>query len=172
MARMQVYGIVGRKNTGKTHLVARLVALATQRGLVVSTVKHAHHAFDVDQPGKDSYLHREAGAREVVVSSALRWALLHENRGAAEASLPALLATLSPCDLVLVEGFKAGNHPKLEVYRSSCGQPPLSAEDATVEAIAVDDLRSIETGLPRLALDDTAAVLDFILRRVGIAGSR
>ena len=123
-ARMNVFGIVGRKNSGKTHLVARLVAAATRRGLVVSTVKHAHHGFDVDQPGKDSYVHREAGAREVVVSSALRWALLHVNRGAPEPSLDELLARLSPCDLVLVEGFKAGRHSKLEVYRPACGQPP------------------------------------------------
>jgi molybdopterin-guanine dinucleotide biosynthesis protein MobB len=172
MSLMRVYGIVGRKNTGKTHLVARLVEAATRRGLRVSTVKHAHHAFDVDQPGKDSYVHREAGAHEVIVSSGLRWALLHENRGAAEPSLPELLARLSPCDLVLVEGFKAGSHPKLEVYRSACGQPPLSAADATVEAIAVDGPHGVDGSVPRLPLDDTDAVLDFILRRVGIAGSR
>jgi molybdopterin-guanine dinucleotide biosynthesis protein MobB len=165
---MRVYGIVGRKNTGKTHFVARLVRAATARGLVVSTVKHAHHAFDIDQPGKDSYVHREAGAREVVVTSAQRWALLHENRGAAEASLPELLALLSPCDLVLVEGFKAGTHPKLEVYRASCGQPPLSADDASVEAIATDDPMSVGEGCPRLPLDDTDAVLDFVLARVGL----
>jgi molybdopterin-guanine dinucleotide biosynthesis protein B len=138
---------------------------------VVSTVKHAHHAFDVDQPGKDSYVHREAGAHEVIVSSALRWALLHENRGVTEPPLHDLLAHLSPCDLVLVEGFKAGNHPKLEVYRSACGQPPLSREDATVEAIAVDDSSSVDSRAPRLPLGDAEAVLDFILRRVGLASS-
>ncbi len=165
---MRVYGIVGRKNTGKTHLVARLVRVATARGLVVSTVKHAHHAFDVDQPGKDSYVHREAGAREVLVTSTQRWALLHENRGATEASLPQLLALLAPCDLVLVEGFKGGMHAKLEVYRTSCGQPPLSADDATVEAIATDDAASVGGELPRLPLDDTDAVLDFVLARVGL----
>jgi molybdopterin-guanine dinucleotide biosynthesis protein MobB len=168
---MRVYGIVGRKNAGKTHLVARLVRAATARGLVVSTVKHAHHAFDIDQPGKDSHRHREAGAREVIVSSALRYALVHEHRGAPEPSLAELLARLSPCDLVLVEGFKAGNHPKLEAYRSACGQPPLRGEDAAVEAIAVDDGTVIETGLPRLPLDDADAVLDFILRRVGLERS-
>lgn len=166
---MHVYGIVGRKNTGKTHLVTRLVRTATRRGLTVSTVKHAHHAFDVDQPGKDSYLHREAGATEVIVSSALRWALLHENRGAPEPALPELLARLSPCDLVFVEGFKAGTHPKLEVYRETCGQPPLGAGDATVEAIAVDVATRIETQLVRLPLDDTDVVLDFILRRARLA---
>ncbi len=168
---MQVYGIVGRKNSGKTHLVARLVRAATQRGLTVSTVKHAHHGFDVDQPGKDSYVHREAGAQEVIVSSSLRWALLHENRGAAEPSLQELLARLSPCDLVIVEGFKKDDHRKLEVYRSTCGQPPLSAEDATIEAIAVDDSSDVACRVPRLPLDDTEAVLDFILRRVGLPPS-
>ena len=165
---MQVYGIVGRKNTGKTHLVTRLVRAATQRGFRVSTVKHAHHGFDVDQPGKDSYLHREAGATEVIVSSALRFALLHENRGAPEPALPELLGRLSPCDLVLIEGFKAGTHPKLEVYRSNCGQPPLARDDATIEAIALDAASRIDTSSRRLPLDDTAAVLEFILRRVGL----
>jgi molybdopterin-guanine dinucleotide biosynthesis protein B len=165
---MRVYGIVGRKNTGKTHLVARLVRAATARGLLVSTVKHAHHAFDIDQPGKDSYVHREAGAHEVVVTSAQRWALLHENRGDAEATLPELLALLSPCDLVLVEGFKSGTHPKLEVYRASCGQPPLSAADTSVEAIATDDPTRAGNGPPQLSLDDTDAVLDFVLARVDL----
>jgi molybdopterin-guanine dinucleotide biosynthesis protein MobB len=163
---MHVYGIVGRKNSGKTHLVTRLVRAAVQRGLVVSTVKHAHHTFDVDQPGKDSYLHREAGATEVLVSSAARWALLHEIRSAAEPTLDELLAHLGPCDLVLVEGFKRGGHPKLEVYRASCGQLPLGAADATVEAIACDDSSATDTRLKRLPLDDTEAVLDFILQRV------
>jgi molybdopterin-guanine dinucleotide biosynthesis protein MobB len=165
---MRVYGIVGRKNAGKTHLVERLVRAATRRGLSVSTVKHAHHAFDIDQPGKDSRRHREAGAREVIVSSALRYALVHEHRGAPEPSLAELLTRLSPCDLVLVEGFKTGDHPKLEVYRSACGQPPLSSADAAVEAIAVDGSPAVATSLPRLPLDETDAVLDFILRRVGL----
>ena len=163
---MHVFGIVGRKNSGKTHLVTRLVGAATRRGLVVSTVKHAHHALDVDQPGKDSWLHREAGAHEVIVASASRWALLHELRGAPEPTLDELLARLGPCDLVLVEGFKRGDHPKLEVYRADCGQPPLGADDATVEAIALDAATSVDTALVQLPLDDTDAVLDFILRRV------
>lgn len=164
---MRVYGIVGRKNAGKTHLVERLVRAAARRGIVVSTVKHAHHDFDIDQPGKDSHRHREAGAREVIVSSALRYALVHEHRGDAEATLAELLSRLSPCDLVLVEGFKAGDHPKLEVYRSACGQPPLSTVDTTVEAIASNDGTVVATSLPRLPLDDAEAVLDFILRRAG-----
>ena len=162
---MQVYGIVGRKNSGKTHLVARLVRAAVARGLAVSTLKHAHHGFDVDQPGKDSWLHREAGATEVLVASASRWALLHEHRGAPEPSLAELLARLGPCDLVLVEGFKRDPHPKLEVYRASCGQPPLGTDDAQVEAVATDDPAALQSGLPVLALDDTESVLDFILSR-------
>lgn len=161
---MRVYGIVGRKNSGKTHLVTRLITAARQRGLRVSSVKHAHHAFDVDQHGKDSYVHREAGATEVIVSSALRWALMHEHRGAPEATLPELLAKLSPCDLVLVEGFKSHDHPKLEVYRAACGQPPLSPDDATIEAVATDEAIAVAPGVARLPLGDTEAVLDFILR--------
>ena len=165
---MHVYGIVGRKNTGKTHLVTRLVRAAVARGLAVSTIKHAHHAFDVDQPGKDSWLHREAGAAEVLVASASRWALLHEHRGAPEPVLADLLARLGPCDLVLVEGFKREAHPKLEVYRACCGQPPLGPGDAQVEAVATDEPAALQTGLPVLALDDTDSVLDFILRRTGL----
>ena len=116
---MRVYGIVGRKNSGKTHLVARLLQAATARGLKVSTVKHAHHAFDIDQPGKDSHTHRAAGAHEVLVASSQRWALIHEHRGADEPALGDLLTHLGPCDLVLVEGFKGDDHPTLEVYRAT-----------------------------------------------------
>jgi molybdopterin-guanine dinucleotide biosynthesis protein B len=164
---MRIYGIVGRKNSGKTHLVARLVRSATARGLRVSTVKHAHHAFDIDQPGKDSHTHRSAGAHEVLVASAQRWALIHEHRGAAEPDLAALLAHLAPCDLVLVEGFKSGAHPKLEVYRVSCGQSPLARIDSSIEAQAVDTetMAQVTGAVPRLSLDDTDAVLDFILER-------
>ena len=171
---MRIYGIVGRKNSGKTHLVARLVRTATARGLCVSTVKHAHHDFDIDQPGKDSHTHRAAGAHEVLVASSQRWALIHEHRRAAEPELADLLAHLAPCDLVLVEGFKSGSHEKLEVYRSSCGQSPLAAQDASIAAQAVDvATMSVETGpVPRLPLDDTDAVLDFVLARTGLASAR
>lgn len=170
---MRIYGIVGRKNSGKTHLVARLVRSAAARGLRVSTVKHAHHAFDIDQPGKDSHTHRIAGAHEVLVASAQRWALIHEHRGAAEPGLDALLAHLAPCDLVLVEGFKSGAHPKLEVYRACCGQPPLAPSDSSIEAQAVDvETMAQGTGeVPRLPLDDTDAVLDFILERTGLGST-
>jgi molybdopterin-guanine dinucleotide biosynthesis protein MobB len=166
---MRIYGIVGRRNSGKTHLIARLLHAASARGLRVATVKHAHHAFDIDQPGKDSYVHREAGACEVLVASAQRWALVHEHRGAPEPGLDELLAHLSPCDLVLVEGFESGTHPKLEVYRASCGQPPLAEQDATIEAQALDaeSAASGHAAIERLPLDDADAVLDFILARTG-----
>ena len=164
---MRVFGVVGRKNSGKTHLVTRLLRVATQRGLRVSTIKHAHHAFDVDVPGKDSWLHREAGAHEVLVASSLRWALMHELRGAPEPALAELLGALSPCDLVLVEGFKREVQQRLEVYRESCGQTPLSLEDDGVGAVATDtpQLFSGRAGLVLLPLDDAGVVLDYILSR-------
>jgi molybdopterin-guanine dinucleotide biosynthesis protein B len=164
---MRVFGIVGRRNSGKTHLMMRLVRLATRRGLRTSTVKHAHHAFDVDQPGKDSWLHREAGAHEVLVASGARWALLHEQRGAAEPPLAELMARMSPCDLVLVEGFKREVNPRLEVYRASCGQTPLTLADAGICAVATDDAAIFRgrSALQCLPLDDEAAVLDYILSR-------
>jgi len=164
---MKVFGIVGRKNSGKTHLVTRLVQLASQRGLRVSTIKHAHHSFDIDRPGKDSHLHRVAGAHEVLVASAERWALLHEHRGAPEPSLVELLTKLAPCDLVLVEGFKREVNLRLEVYRSSCGQTPLAFEDAGILAVATDAaaIFAARGDLPCLPLDDEAAVLDYVLAR-------
>ena len=164
---MKTFGIVGRKNSGKTHLVTRLVRLASARGLRVSTVKHAHHSFDVDRPGKDSYLHREAGAHEVLVASAERWALLHEHRGAPEPQLGELLARLQPCDLVLVEGFKREVERRLEVYRASCGQTPLALDDAGILAVATDDAGTFaeRSNLRCLPLDDEAAVLDYVLER-------
>jgi molybdopterin-guanine dinucleotide biosynthesis protein MobB len=171
---MRIYGIVGRKNSGKTHLVARLLRAATARGLRVSTVKHAHHEFDIDQPGKDSHTHRVAGAQEVLVASSQRWALIHEHRGAAEPGLEELLAHLAPCDLVLVEGYKSGSHEKLEVYRLSCGQSPLAPHDASIAAQAVDaeTMTSGPGPVPRLPLDDTDAVLDFVLARAGVSSAQ
>lgn len=164
---MRVFGIVGRKNSGKTHLVTRLVRLGTARGLRISTVKHAHHAFDVDTPGKDSHEHRAAGAHEVLVASAARWALMHEHRGAEEPSLPELLGRLAPCDLVLVEGFKREVERRLEVYRASCGQSPLALEDDGIDAVATDDAGTFadRPGVRCLPLDDEAAVLDYVLSR-------
>jgi molybdopterin-guanine dinucleotide biosynthesis protein B len=162
---MRSFGIVGRKNSGKTHLVTRLLRLASSRGLRVSTIKHAHHAFDIDVPGKDSWLHREAGAHEVLVASAARWALMHELRDAPEPRLDELLARLAPCDLVLVEGFKREVGLRLEVYRSACGQSPLALEDDGIRAAATIDPRAFAARpeLDVLPLDDEAAVLDYIL---------
>jgi molybdopterin molybdotransferase len=140
-----LFGVVGWHNSGKTTLLVRLIAALGARGYVVSTVKHAPHVFDVDQPGKDSYRHRDAGAREVLVASSQRWALMHELRGAPEPSLNDLVARLGPADLVLVEGFKAVSLPKLEVYRSGISEgQPLAASDARIVAIATDLDRTSE----------------------------
>jgi molybdopterin-guanine dinucleotide biosynthesis protein MobB len=168
MRPMRVYGVTGWKNSGKTTLVERLVAEITARGLSVSTLKHAHHGFDVDRPGKDSHRHREAGARQVLVSSAARWALMTENGGAPEPPLEALIARLDPVDLVLVEGWKRDRHPKIEARRAAAARAPIGPADATVEAIAADGPVP-EAHLPVFALDDVAAIADFILARTGLA---
>ncbi len=166
-----VFGITGWKNCGKTGLVERLVTEIAARGWAVSTVKHAHHAADVDAPGTDSHRHRAAGASEVLLASGARWALMHELRGAAEPGLDALLARLSPVDLVLVEGFKRARHAKIEAHRAAAGQPLIAPGDPTILAVASD------TGLPDLdrpvlALDDTAGIADFILDHVGLSRER
>ncbi len=159
---MKVLGLAGWKNSGKTALMVRLVTLLTSRGLRVSTVKHADHNFDVDQPGKDSYRHRAAGATEVVVSSAKRWALMHELREESEPDLTELLEHMSDVDLVLVEGFKKLSHDKVEVFRAEIGKPLMAREDPHIVAVASDDpLPDIE--IPVLPLDDAEAVADFIL---------
>lgn len=164
---MRVYGVTGWKNSGKTTLVERLVAEITGRGLSVSTIKHAHHAFDVDQPGKDSHRHRRAGASQVLVSSSNRWALMTENRGRPEPELGALIGQLAPVDLVLVEGFKRDRHPKIEARRAATAQNLIAGGDPTIEAVATD--APIE-GLPVPAfdLDDVCGIADFILVRVGL----
>jgi molybdopterin-guanine dinucleotide biosynthesis protein B len=164
MAIMRVIGIAGWSGAGKTTLLAKLIPCLTARGLRVSTVKHAHHAFDVDQPGKDSHTHRMAGATEVLVSSANRWALVHELRGSPEPTLPGLLAKLAPADLVIVEGFKHGAHPKLEVYRAAVGKPSLHPDDPHIVAVA-SDAPVPQARVPVVALDDVDAVADLILAR-------
>jgi molybdopterin-guanine dinucleotide biosynthesis protein B len=138
--------------------------LLAQRGLRVATLKHAHHAFDVDQPGKDSYEHRKAGACEVIVSSTRRWVQMHEVGTGAEATLAELLRRLSPCDVVLVEGFKTERHPKLEVYRASVGKSPLHPEDARIVAIA-SDCGFPNSGIPVVDINDLAAVADIVTTR-------
>jgi molybdopterin-guanine dinucleotide biosynthesis protein B len=161
---MRVFGIAGWSGSGKTTLLVRLIPELTRRGLRVSTVKHAHHAFDVDQPGKDSWEHRQAGATEVMVSSANRWALMHEHRGAPEATLEELLRRMSPVDLVIVEGFKRHAHPKLEVHRPSLGKPLLCREDSHVVAVA-SDAPIAGLPVPLLDLGTPAAIADFILQQ-------
>jgi molybdopterin-guanine dinucleotide biosynthesis protein MobB len=164
---VRVYGVTGWKNSGKTTLVERLVAEITGRGLTVSTVKHAHHAFDVDQPGRDSYRHRAAGASQVLVASAARWALMTELRGAPEPPLEALLAELAPVDLVLVEGYKRDRHPKVETRRTATAQDPIAPGDPSIEAVASDTPLS-GLAVPVFDLDDVAGIADFILGRVGL----
>lgn len=161
---MRVYGVVGWKNGGKTTLVERLVAEITARGHSVSTVKHAHHGFDIDQPGRDSWRHRAAGAREVLVASARRWALMAElGAGVSEPSLEVLLQHLSPADLVLVEGYKRDHHPKIEAWRPETGQAPIARDDPSVRAIACHGDPEGVT-LPRFDLDDIGGIADFVLR--------
>jgi molybdopterin-guanine dinucleotide biosynthesis protein MobB len=163
---VKIYGVTGWKNAGKTTLMERLVAEIAGRGFTVSTIKHAHHDTDVDQPGRDSYRHRAAGASEVVLASPKRWALMHELRGGKEWELDDLLPKLSPVDLVLVEGYKNAAHPKVEAYRQANSKPPLAARFGTIRAIASD--APLETDLPLLDLNDTAAIADFILAEVGL----
>lgn len=160
---MKVLGLAGWSGSGKTTLMVALIPLLRARGLRVSTIKHAHHRFDVDQPGKDSWRHREAGAEEVMIASSQRFALMHELRGAPEPALPDLLERMSPVDLVLVEGFKQEGHAKIEVHRAANGKPPLFPDDPAVIAVATDE--AMETGgLPRLDLNDAEAVADFAAR--------
>jgi len=163
---MRVYGVVGWKNAGKTGLMERLVAEITGRGFTVSTVKHAHHTFDVDHPGKDSHRHRIAGAREVLLASGTRFALMHELRGAEEPALEAHLARLSPVDLVLIEGYKRDSHPKVEAHRAETGNTLIAPDDPTVRAVASDMAMKLDR--PVFDLNDTKAVADFILREVGL----
>ena len=162
---VRVVGVVGWKDSGKTGLVERLVAALAARGLRVCTVKHAHHEAEVDRPGTDSHRHRAAGAAQVVLATPARWALMTELGGAPEPDLAQLLARLDPCDLVIVEGFKRGPHPKIEAHRAATGRAPLAASDASVRAVASDALGpgAPEVPCPVIALDDTAALADLAL---------
>ncbi len=164
MSSARVLGIVGWSGSGKTTLITSLIPVLTARGLRVATLKHAHHKFDVDQPGKDSYEHRKAGACEVIVSSARRWVQMHEVGDGAEATLPELLAKVSPCDLILVEGFKTERHPKLEVFREAAGNPPLHPDDRYIVAIA-SDCPFPDAGIPVVDLNNVPAVADLVLQR-------
>ncbi|WP_428513479.1 molybdopterin-guanine dinucleotide biosynthesis protein B [Roseovarius sp.] len=163
---MKLYGIVGWKNAGKTGLMERLVTEITGRGFTVSTVKHAHHSFDVDHPGKDSHRHRVAGATEVLLASRNRFALMHELRDEDEATLDTLLSKLAPVDLVLIEGYKRDAHPKVEAHRSVTGNPLIAPDDPTVRAVASDT--ALDLDRPVFNLDDTSAIADFILAETGL----
>jgi molybdopterin-guanine dinucleotide biosynthesis adapter protein len=159
---MRIFGLAGWSGSGKTTLLTALIPEFVSRGLSVSTLKHAHHAFDIDQPGKDSWRHRQAGAREVMVSSQHRWALMRELRGAPEPSFEDLVRRMSPVDLLLVEGFKRHPFPKIEVYRPSLGKPLLHPQDPLVVAVASDQ-RLPELPLPCLPLSDAPAIAAFVL---------
>jgi len=162
---MKLLGIAGWSGAGKTTLIVKLIAGFTARGLRVATVKHAHHEFDIDQPGKDSFVHRKAGATEVIISSARRFAVIHElAENEPEMSLPALLARLSPCDLVLVEGFKTLAHPKLEVFRAANGSEALHPSDPCIVAVASDQKFS-RAQVPVVPLDDIGAICDLVLAK-------
>jgi molybdopterin-guanine dinucleotide biosynthesis adapter protein len=158
---MKVFGFAGWSGSGKTTLVKSVIPALIARGFKVSTIKHTHHNFDIDRPGKDSFEHRAAGAQEVVITGAARWALLHENRGEAEPSIQDMLARMAPVDIVLIEGFKSYPHPKLEVYRPEVGKPLLSPDDDSI--IAVASTASLDVTVPQLPLDDIDAVVDFII---------
>ena len=164
---MNVFGVTGWKNAGKTGLMERLVAEINGRGHSVSTLKHAHHTFDVDHPGKDSHRHRLAGASQVLLASTERWALMNEHRGVEEPSLSELLAKLEPVDVVLIEGWKRDSHPKVEAWRAETGNPLIAPNDPTILAVASDT--SFEIDRPVFDLDDTAAIANFILNYLGMA---
>lgn len=159
---MRILGIAGWSGAGKTTLLAKLIPALTAHGIRVSTLKHAHHGFDVDTPGKDSYVHRAAGAAEVMVASAKRWALMHELRDAPESSVADLISHMTPVDLLLIEGFKNEPHDKVEIFRAANGKALLSAADPTYVAI-LSDGPVPDTKLPVIDLNDTAAIANFIL---------
>jgi molybdopterin-guanine dinucleotide biosynthesis adapter protein len=167
---MKVIGIAGYSGSGKTTLIEKLIPVFVREGLRVSLIKHAHHEFDVDRPGKDSYRHRQAGCMEVLVTSDQRWALMHELRGAAEPRLQDQLKHLSPCDLVIVEGFKSEPIPKIETHRRENDSPLLHKEDPHVIAVATDE--PLETKLPQFGLDDVEAIARFLLQYTGSTRAR
>jgi molybdopterin-guanine dinucleotide biosynthesis adapter protein len=176
MSCARVLGFAGWSGSGKTTLITKLIPLLVKRGLRIETLKHAHHSFDVDKPGKDSYEHRRAGAGEVIISSSQRWVQMHELDGGAEATLVQLLRRLSPCDLVLVEGYKSEKHTKIEVFRQAAGKEPLYPSDNHIVAIASDPMIT-GADIPVVDLNDIDAVgnmvfasaepLDSLLARLG-----
>ena len=164
---MKIFGFAGYSGSGKTTLIEQLIPLFIERGVTVSLIKHAHHTFEIDQPGKDSFRHRKAGCTEVLVTSSRRWALMHELRGAPEPALSDLTKRLSACDLLLVEGFKREPIPKLEVYRAEVGEPLIHPHDHNIVAVAADV--RLATKLPQFDLNATADIAGFVLRHVDLA---
>ena len=164
---MKVFGFAGWSGSGKTTLIEQLIPRFVMQGLTVSLIKHAHHNFDIDRPGKDSYRHREAGCKEVMVGSAHRWVIMHELRGAREPTLEEQIARMAPCDLLLVEGFKFDPIPKLEIFRETNGKTPLYPKDPHIVGIATD--RLFATQLPQFDLNDHDAIAEFVLVHLGLA---
>ena len=164
---MKIFGIAGYSGSGKTTLIERLIPLFTGDGLRVSLIKHAHHGFDIDHPGKDSYRHRHAGCSEVLVTSKLRWALMHELRGEREPTMEEMIKLIAPCDLLLIEGYKRESFDKLEVHRSTLGEPLLFPQDPRIIAIAGD--QRVDSQLPQFDIDDVPAIAAFIRSHVGLA---
>ncbi|MBN9498240.1 MAG: molybdopterin-guanine dinucleotide biosynthesis protein B [Alphaproteobacteria bacterium] len=164
---MRVFGLAGWSGAGKTTLLSKLIPALTAQGLRVSTLKHAHHAFDLDTPGKDSWVHRQSGATEVAIVSANRYAILHELRGAAEPTIEELLPRLAPVDLLLIEGFKRHKHDKLEIHRPALGKALLAPDDPDIVAVA-SDAKIAGLGVPLLDLNDIAAIAAFVRQRTGL----
>lgn len=166
---MKVFGLVGWSGSGKTTLMRRLLPELARRGLRVSTMKHTHHNFDIDKPGKDSHMHREAGAHEVLITGAKRWAILHENREAPEPDIGILLERMEQVDLVLIEGFKGHDHAKMEVHRPDAGKPLLAGGDPSIVAVASNAEIEID-GPAKLDLDDVPAIAEYIVAFCGLSG--
>ena len=167
---MKVFGLAGWSGSGKTSLMVRLIPVLTGRGIALSTMKHAHHTFEMDREGKDSFEHRMAGATEVLITSARRWALLHELRERPEPSMEEMIARMTPVDLLLIEGFKREEHDKIEVHRPALGKPLLASEDSRIVAVA-SDAPLPEASVPVLDLNDTEAIADFVTAHCGLAAA-
>ena len=167
---MKIFGFAGWSGSGKTTLVKAVIPALIERGLKISTIKHTHHNFDIDRPGKDSFEHRAAGAHEVVITGAARWALLHENRGEPEPDINAMLSRMSPVDLVIIEGFKSYSHPKMEVYRPEVGKPIICTDDPSVVAVA--STASLDVNIPQLDLNDVEAIAEFVINYCELPAER
>ena len=167
---MKMFGVAGWSGSGKTTLVKAVIPALIERGLKISTIKHTHHNFDIDRPGKDSFEHRAAGAHEVVITGAARWALLHENRGEPEPDINAMLSRMSPVDLVIIEGFKSYSHPKMEVYRPEVGKPIICTDDPSVVAVA--STASLDVNIPQLDLNDVEAIAEFVINYCELPAER